>query len=222
MKHSFFLLLTVMLATMRAQQIPDGFAVIDKIVPDLTVELRYASTANFTGSVVRGYNPAKRVLTLGTLYALKKVEYSLRTRGLGLKLFDGYRPQRAVNFFVEWAERATDTTMKAAYYPTIPKDQLFEQGYIAKRSGHSRGSTVDLTVIYIEGVRKGEELDMGTPFDFFGPESATFYDSLSEEQKSNRRLLYEVMSHFGFKNYTQEWWHYTLVNEPFLDTYFDF
>lgn len=207
---------------MRAQQIPDGFARIGSVVPDLTVELRYASTANFTGSVVRGYNPAKRVLTLGTLNALKKVQDSLRTRGLGLKLFDGYRPQRAVNFFVEWAERAADTAMKATYYPTIPKNQLFEQGYIAKRSGHSRGSTVDLTVIYAVGVRKGEELDMGTPFDFFGPESATFYDALSKEQKSNRKLLYEVMVHFGFKNYAQEWWHYTLVNEPYPDTYFDF
>lgn len=207
---------------MRAQQIPDDFARIDSLVPDLEVELRYASTANFTGSVVRGYNPAKRVLTLGTLNALKKVQDSLGTRGLGLKLFDGYRPQRAVNFFVEWAERATDTAMKAAYYPTIPKEQLFEQGYIAKRSGHSRGSTVDLTVIYAVGVRKGEELDMGTSFDFFGPESATFYDALSKEQKSNRKLLYEVMLHFGFKNYAQEWWHYTLANEPYPDTYFDF
>lgn len=222
MKHFFFLLLMVMLSPMRAQQTPDGFARIDSVVPDLTIELRYASTANFTGSVVRGYNPAKRVLTLGTLYALKKVQDSLRTRGLGLKLFDGYRPQRAVNFFVEWAERTTDTTMKAAYYPTIPKDQLFEQGYIAKRSGHSRGSTVDLTVIYTEGIRKGEELDMGSPYDFFGPESATFNNALSEEQKTNRRLLYEVMSHFGFKNYAQEWWHYTLTNEPYPDTYFDF
>jgi len=116
----------------------------------------------------------------------------------------------------------SDTLMKKVYYPTIPKNELFEQGYIARRSGHSRGSTVDLTLMYLTGDRKGEALDMGTPFDYFGPESATFFETLTKEQRRNRKLLYEVMTHFGFTNYTQEWWHYTLAEEPYPDTYFDF
>lgn len=205
-----------------AQKVPEGFQSISEIIPSLALDLRYASTSNFTGSVVEGYRPAKKVLTISTLRALQRVQDSLYKRGLGLKLYDGYRPQRAVNYFVAWSEQLSDTLMKKVYYPNIPKNELFKQGYIAMRSGHSRGSTVDLTLMYLTGDRKGEVLDMGTPFDYFGPESATFFESLTKEQQRNRKLLYEVMTHFGFYNYAQEWWHYTLAEEPFPDTYFDF
>jgi len=223
MKQTVFIVIgCLMIAHLTAQKVPEGFQSISETIPSLVLDLRYASTSNFTGSVVEGYRPAKKVLTLPTLRALQKVQDSLHKRGLGLKLFDGYRPQRAVNYFVVWSEQLSDTLMKKVYYPTIPKNELFEQGYIARRSGHSRGSTVDLTLMYLTGDRKGEALDMGTPFDYFGPESATFFETLTKEQRRNRKLLYEVMTHFGFTNYAQEWWHYTLAEEPYPDTYFDF
>lgn len=205
-----------------SQQYPEGFASIDSVLSGVVLELRYASTNNFTGRIVKGYESPKKVLSAAALEALKGVQDSLIRLGLGLKIFDGYRPQRAVNHFIAWAQLPTDTLAKAAYYPDVPKDSLFAKGYIAERSGHSRGSTVDLTLIYLKGPSAGQEIDMGGTYDFFGPQSATDYDQISEDQQLNRRLLLELMTHFGFSNYSKEWWHFTLKNEPFAHTYFDF
>src|SRR5210317_700394 len=142
MKSPVFLMLVCLMTTfLLAQKVPEGFQSISEIIPSLALDLRYASTSNFIGSVVEGYRPAKKVLTISTLRALQRVQDSLYKRGLGLKLYDGYRPQRAVNYFVLWSEQLSDTLMKKVYYPNIPKNELFEQGYIARRSGHSRGST---------------------------------------------------------------------------------
>ncbi|MGA0012763.1 MAG: M15 family metallopeptidase [Flavobacteriaceae bacterium] len=205
-----------------SQQHPEGFAVVDSVLSGVVLELRYASTDNFTGRVIKGYESPKKVLSVAALEALKGVQDSLMRLGLGLKIFDGYRPQRAVNYFMAWAQLPADTLAKAAYYPDVSKDSLFAKGYIAERSGHSRGSTIDLTLIYLKGPLAGQEVDMGGSYDFFGPQSATDYDQISEDQRFNRRLLLEVMTHFGFVNYTKEWWHFTLKKEPFAHTYFDF
>lgn len=205
-----------------SQQHPEGFAVVDSVLSGVVLELRYASTDNFTGRVIKGYESPKKVLSIAALEALKGVQDSLMRLGLGLKIFDGYRPQRAVNYFMTWAQLPADTLAKAAYYPDVSKDSLFAKGYIAERSGHSRGSTVDLTLIYLKGLSAGREVDMGGSYDFFGPQSATDYDQISEDQRFNRRLLLEVMTHFGFVNYAKEWWHFTLKKEPFAHTYFDF
>lgn len=205
-----------------SQQYPKGFASIDSVLSGVVLELRYASTNNFMGRIVKGYDSPKKVLSVEALKALKGVQDSLMRLGLGLKIFDAYRPQRAVNHFIAWAQLSADTIAKAAYYPDVPKDSLFAKGYIAERSGHSRGSTVDLTLVYRLGPLKGQEVDMGGSYDFFGPQSATDYDQINEDQRRNRRLLLELMTHFGFSNYSKEWWHFTLKNEPFAHAYFDF
>ena len=219
-----FCMITALFAVSKgfSQQHPEGFAVIDSVLRGVVLDLRYASTDNFTGRIVKGYESPKKVLSVAALQALKGVQDSLMGLGLGLKIFDGYRPQRAVNHFMDWAQLASDTLAKAAYYPDVPKDSLFAKGYIAERSGHSRGSTADLTLIYLKGPSAGQEVDMGGSYDFFGPQSATDYDQISEDQQLNRRLLLELMTHFGFSNYAKEWWHFTLENEPFAQTYFDF
>ncbi len=138
---------------------------------------------------------------------------------MGLKLFDAYRPQQAVNHFVRWAKVLNDTLMKQSYYPDVPKSELFKRGYIASKSGHSRGSTVDLTLIDLD---TGNELDMGSPYDFFGVQSHPFYKKITDKQRKNRMLLRRVMLKNGFKPYENEWWHFTLRDEPFPNQYFDF
>ena len=139
--------------------------------------------------------------------------------GLGLKLFDGYRPQRAVDHFVRWAKIPGDTLMKAQFYPNIPKSELFKKHYISTHSGHSRGSSIDVTLIDFNTC---EELDMGSPYDFFGQESWVNYQDITEAQKNNRQLLQGIMLKHNFRNYPKEWWHFTLRWEPFPKTYFDF
>ena len=162
------------------------------------------------------------------LSAAKKKEmcwiggHDLNKQNLGLKIFDGYRPQKAVNHFIRWAKKLNDTVKKKKYYPMVRKDKLFEEGYIAERSGHSRGSTVDVTLIRIDSLNYGQELDMGSEWDYFGVKSWINYDSISYLQKENRRLLQNVMIKNGFKPYSKEWWHFTLDNEPFSEKYFDF
>jgi len=150
------------------------------------------------------------------------VQEKLKPLGLGLKIFDAYRPQRAVNDFINWSKHPKDTLTKSIYYPKLAKDQLFDLGYIASRSGHSRGSTVDLTLIYLEGEKKGLVLDMGGVWDFFGIQSNYYFEGVSKQQKSNRKLLRETMKVAGFLPYDEEWWHFTLKEEPFPNLYFDF
>ncbi len=203
-------------------QLPDEFINLQKVDSTLQVELRYASSNNFMGRKVKGYTFQKAYGTKGLANALLKVQNKLAQQGLGLKIYDAYRPQRAVDNFVAWAEQTEDTLQKEKYYPKIAKKNLFQEGYIARKSGHSRGSTVDLTLIYIEGPQKNKELDMGGSWDYFGERSHYAYTHISDAQKANRKRLRTLMIASGFKPYEKEWWHFTLANEPFPNTYFDF
>ena len=197
----------------------EHFVAITDVVPDAILEIRYYSTYNFVGERIDGYEAPFALMTREAADSLKIVSDELRAEGYRLKIWDSYRPQRAVNHFIRWAENLQDTAMKAIFYPMVDKSLLFEQQYIIARSGHSRGSTVDLTLV---DEATGKELDMGSPFDWFGDESHPDYTDLSEEQLSNRTILRSAMFRHGFKGIDSEWWHFTLKNEPFPDNYFDF
>ena len=200
-------------------QLPEGFVYVHDIIPDLEVELRYYTSNNFVGKPINGYQSNKLILTIEAAMALKLVHEALQQQNLCLKVYDAYRPQQAVNHFVKWAKVLNDTINKQIFYPNVKKRNLFKAGYIASKSGHSRGSTVDLTII--DG-STGEPLDMGSSYDFFGEESWVDYASITDKQKANRQLLQKVMTKFGFRYYPKEWWHFSLRWEPFPNTYFDF
>lgn len=218
----FLLMLSTVPAIAADDALPEGFVHADEIVPGLVGDLRYAGAENFVGHRIDGYEAARVVLTAKAAEALRQVQADLKPFGLGLKIFDAYRPTRAVAHFVRWSSQPDDPASKRAYYPGIDKAKLFEEGYVATRSSHSRGSTVDLTLVTIAKDGAVADLDMGTPFDFFGPESWPDYTDLTGEQRSNRLLLKLVMERHGFKPFDKEWWHFTLAGEPFPDTYFDF
>lgn len=211
--------IVVWLSAYGQSSLPRGFVDAKVMIPNLEVELRYYSTHNFIGDTIKGYEGNRLILSKKAAIRLKAVQDELEQQGLGLKVFDAYRPQQAVNHFVEWARVLEDTLMKAEFYPNVKKQNLFKFGYIASKSGHSRGSTVDLTIIDLESK---VELDMGSPFDYFGRPSWVAFEMLSKAQSDNRRLLQEVMISNGFKNYDKEWWHFTVSDEPFPDTYFNF
>lgn len=222
-RNKGFLFISLFSWSLFGQTLPEGFVFLKEQISDLEVSLRYATTDNFTGRIVNGYHPKQKVIgTAALAQALKKAQSKLKAEGLGLKIFDAYRPQRAVDDFVQWSQRPKDTLTKANYYPQLPKDRLFEMGYIAMKSGHSRGSTVDLTLVYLEGKKKGKTLDMGGNWDYFGVRSHYDFNPLTSIQKENRKLLREVLLQNGFKPYEKEWWHFTLIQEPFPDLYFDF
>ena len=202
-------------------EIPQGFVDIREAIPGVEVELRYFSDDNFVGEPIDGYESDRCFLSAETATALEQVQLELEGFGLGLKVFDAYRPQRAVDHFVRWAEDLDDTKMKARFYPEVEKKNLFRDGYIAAKSGHSRGSTVDLTLVSLTS-DQAIELDMGTPWDYFGPKSWPSSTEVSAEQRAHRMLLQSLMVKHGFRPLAEEWWHYTLVDEPFPDTYFDF
>jgi D-alanyl-D-alanine dipeptidase len=210
----------LLLATHAAQaQVPPGFVDAGAVVDGLVVDMRYFGDKNFVGERIDGYERARCVLSAPAASALAAVQRDLAARGLGLKVFDCYRPQRAVAHFVRWAQRIDDVKRKREFYPDVDKRDLFKEGYISERSGHSRGSTVDLTL-----VRRvdGRELDMGSPFDFFSPKSWPSDMSVGAQAQANRALLAAAMTRGGFRPYDKEWWHFTLVDEPFPDAYFDF
>lgn len=199
--------------------LPKGFVYVTNYIPHIEVDLKYATNHNFVGNKINGYQSNKVILSERATLALQKVEKELNKEGLGLKVFDAYRPQRAVNHFKKWAQDSKDTLMRQEFYPQVDKRELFKKGYIAPKSGHSRGSTIDLTII---DLKTKKELDMGVPFDFFGEESGHDYQKLNTTQKQNRTKLKKIMEKYGFRAYSKEWWHYTLNNEPFKDKYFDF
>lgn len=205
-----------------AKKLPEGFAYLKKENPTLILDLRYATSENFTGKIVTGYTSEKAIGTKALSIALRKVQALLRSKGLGLKVFDAYRPQSAVDAFISWATSASDTLKKREYYPNLKKEDLFELGYIAEKSGHTRGSTIDVTLVYLKGRRKGKEIDMGGKWDYFGEASHFNYQKISPKQMENRRLLRDLMIEGGFNPYEKEWWHFSLKNEPFPTTYFDF
>ena len=198
--------------------LPTGFVYVSDVIPAIREEIRYAGSHNFVGRPVDGYAAPRAVLTCEAAAALARAAEAFAAKGYGLLVYDGYRPQRAVNHFMRWAEDTADTAAKAEFYPTLPKEELFARGYIAKRSGHSRGSTVDLTLL--DG--DGHPLDMGGGFDWFLPVSGHDYAGLTGAQKANRLLLKQGMVDAGFLPYSEEWWHYRLADEPYPDTYFDF
>lgn len=211
--------LFLLIAEVVSQHKPEDFVYLLDLEPSIKIELRYFSNNNFIGQPIDGYHRSTIIVSKPTALALQKVQNDLEQKGLGLKIFDAYRPQQAVNHFVRWAKVLNDTLMKQSYYPDVPKSELFKRGYIASKSGHSRGSTVDLTLIDLD---TGNELDMGSPYDFFGVQSHPFYKKITDKQRKNRMLLRRVMLKNGFKPYENEWWHFTLRDEPFPNQYFDF
>jgi D-alanyl-D-alanine dipeptidase len=201
-----------------AQEMPDRFVDAAAVVPGLVVEARYASAHNFVGEVIDGYEAPRCFLTREAATALAAVARDIASKGLVIKAYDCYRPTRAVAHFQRWAHDLADTKMKAEFYPHVDKSTLFRDGYIASRSGHSRGSTVDMTFAR----SGGGDLDMGTPFDFFSPRSWAADTAIPREARANRAQLAAAMKRHGFRPYEKEWWHFTLEHEPFPDTYFDF
>ena len=203
----------------RSEQRPDSYVDAATVAPALIVEARYAAAHNFVGAPIDGYDKPICYLTKPAAAALAQVVADLEPRGLTIKVFDCYRPERAVAHFVRWARNLHDVKMKAEFYPNVDKSTLFRDGYIAARSGHSRGSTADLTLARRSD---GQALDMGTPFDFFSPRSWPTDKSISAEAQANRVVLAQVMRKRGFRPYDKEWWHFTLRHEPHPQSYFDF
>ncbi|PCJ28015.1 MAG: peptidase M15 [SAR86 cluster bacterium] len=200
-------------------EIPNEFVDIQQVIPNIILDVRYFTADNFVGEQFDGYDAAKVYLTIAGADALRLVQLELNDYGLGLKVFDGYRPQMAVDHFVRWAKDLSDIKMKQRYYPSVEKKNLFRDGYIASRSGHSRGSTIDLTLV---SLNSGQELDMGTRWDFFDLKSWPSSTDVGAQQRANRLLLRGVMINNGFRPLEEEWWHFTLVDEPFPDRYFNF
>lgn len=221
-------------------QQPSDFVNLAQEIPQIQIDMRYYGTHNFVGRRIEGYDAPICLLTKPTVKALKKVESKLLSQGLTLKVYDCYRPQMAVDDFAAWAEAPKDTKMKAEFYPDIDKSNLFKQDYIALRSGHSRGSTLDLTIVPLNSkipkyddkqlactapVNKrvaDNSLDFGTSFDCFSPLSHPANNEIPTEAKANRQLLNSLMKKAGFKPLDSEWWHFTLRNEPYPTTYFNF
>ena len=197
----------------------NNFVYLKELIPKLRSDLRYYGSNNFVGKPIEGYNEPKLLLTLEAATALKKVQDELERIGFGLLIYDAYRPQKATDHFVRWSSDMADTLMKGDFYPNINKKDLFKLGYISKKSGHSRGSTVDLTIV---SLKTKHILNMGSPYDLFDKKSHTEYPNITKNQRSLRLLLKRRMEKHGFKSYEKEWWHFTLKDEPFPDTYFDF
>jgi D-alanyl-D-alanine dipeptidase len=243
MRRLVLLLIAAIAATpCAAEEMADGFVYLRDVDPTILQDMRYAGTDNFTGHAVNGYDAPECVLVREAAEGLKAVQEEFKAKGLSLKVYDCYRPARAVKAFVDWSKLPDDAKAKATYYPALPKSALFPD-YIALVSGHSRGATMDLTLVPLDApavppsassgaamactAAQGQwapdaSLDMGTTFDCFDVKANTVVPGLAPEQRQNRQMLVDVMRRHGFKNYDKEWWHYTLENEPFPSTIFDF
>jgi D-alanyl-D-alanine dipeptidase len=217
----FTLISSIIFCSSFANSLPNGFVELKTLIPTIELDIRYYTSDNFVGERIDGYESPKAILTIQAAEALKNVQAELSNFNLGLKVFDAYRPQRAVDHFVRWAKDPNDIKMKKSYYPEVNKEDLFIEGYIAEKSGHSRGSTVDVTIVSFND-KKSVELDMGTNWDFFSPKSWPSSANITPQQRANRMLLQNVMRKYGFKPLKEEWWHFTLENEPYPDHYFDF
>ena len=229
----------VMLAatTTQAQHADSRLVPLTDVVPDAILEIRYYGTYNFVGKRIDGYEQPTALLTKRAADSLRAVSDDVKQMGYRLKIYDAYRPQQAVDHFVRWSKNTRDTLTKQYFYPDLPKNVLFRQGYIAGKSGHTRGSTVDLTLVDIQ---TGEDVDMGGTFDWFGPESHPDFcgnpvtgqytgnnrkspkgRTITAKQFTNRMILRNAMLRHGFKPLSSEWWHFTLKNEPYPTTYFN-
>ena len=196
-----------------------GFVSLGEVIPDVLLDIRYYSSFNFIGERIDGYEAPAALLTREAAKALKSVSDEALERGFRLRVFDAYRPQKAVDRFMRWAEDPADIRMKQYFYPDVDKKNVIPQGYIAEHSGHTRGSTVDLTLF---GMTAQQDLGMGGTFDFFGEKSHPDFAGISEAQHANRMLLQGLMMKHGFRPLETEWWHFTLEKEPWPDTYFTF
>jgi len=203
------------------QAIEPALVALERVDGRIGQDMRYAGPDNFLGRRAEGYGEPVCLLSCPAAFALAEVESGLRARGLGLLVFDCYRPQRAVEDFVRWAGQPADGQTKARYHPGVRKDRIVPEGYIAECSGHSRASTVDVTVVRYEHDGRAVPLEMGTPFDFFDPSAATDFPAIDQVARAHRDLLRSAMEAAGFRNYPKEWWHYTLENEPYPATHFD-
>ena len=198
---------------------PSGFVLLSDYVPGIIQEIRYFSTYNFIGDRIDGYEEPCALITVEAARALKAVSSELNVKGYRLKVFDAYRPACAVRHFVMWGIEDLDLRMKPFFYPDLEKQELFSKGYVASKSSHSRGSTIDLTLL---DMRTGKEVDMGSPFDLFSEISHPDNKNVTEEQYENRMILQNAMTRNGFVPFDCEWWHFTLADEPYKDTYFEF
>lgn len=197
-----------------------GFVLLTDVIPDALLEIRYYSTLNFVGERIDSYEAPVAYLTKETARALKKASDDLKKQGYIIEIFDAYRPQSAVDHFKRWAKDPDATQMKPYFYPNVDKSELISLGYISGKSSHSRGAAVDLTIV---DMMSGQELDMGSAFDFFGEISHSEHtEGLTEAQINNRRILRKAMTENGFEPMPEEWWHFSLANEPYPNTYFDF
>lgn len=231
----------VSLPTLASEALPEGFVHLHEVAPTINQHMRYAGHHNFIGRPITGYEAASCILTREAAQALAAAQEELAREGLGVRVYDCYRPQRAVDDFARWAADIDDLTMQAEFYPRVDKSLLFELGYIAERSGHSRGSTVDLAIEPINQEHTAERqpgdalvdctlpgrvddgvIEFGTGYDCFDIKAHHGAEGISGEASANREMLKDLMIRHGFKPYAEEWWHYTLADEPFPDTYFDF
>jgi len=224
----------------RAEDMPDGFVHLRAVAPEIAEDIRYAAAFNFTGQAVPGYESAECILTRSAATALSEVEHHLNRSGYGLVVFDCYRPRRAVLHFVQWAGSDADQALKPVFFPDVEKRELMARGYIASRSAHSRGSTVDVGLRRLSDAApsptteagrcdgpferrpRDTSLDLGTSFDCFSPKSAMSSGGIGKGALENRNVLRDAMVRFGFRGYEREWWHYTLAKEPYPKTEFDF
>jgi D-alanyl-D-alanine dipeptidase len=216
---AFFCATAFVRPALASEAYPPGFVSLLDMIPDASLDIRYFGENNFVGERIASYNAPEAIMTVEAAAALKRAARDLAGRGYGVKIFDAYRPRPAVEHFVRWGRDPGDVRMKAIFYPDTEKAELFKRGYISSRSAHSRGSTVDLTLTRLAG---GAEVDMGSPFDFFG--EISHFDSrlATEEQSANRRILRDAMTKAGFKPVKTEWWHFTLADDPRPSEYFDF
>ncbi|QLH42934.1 MAG: M15 family metallopeptidase [Coxiellaceae bacterium] len=226
-----------------ANKLPPNFVYLSDIDPTIQQDIRYADQHNFIGRPVKGYGAPACILTKPAAQALQQVQTVLRAKGLGLKVYDCYRPQMAVNDFIQWSQQPKLQQTKAEFYPRVNKADLFKLGYVAQKSGHSRGSTMDLTIIPLHGepqaaYHPGQKLvacyaplsqrfrdnsiDMGTGYDCLDKTAAFSDTSINKTAQQNRSLLQQIMTKYGFVPYEKEWWHFTLRNEPYQNTYFNF
>lgn len=203
----------------KKNNLPGGFVYLDEVIPTAQYEIRYYSENNFTGARVDGYKAPLAIFSQTAASALKKVSDDLERKGYILRVYDAYRPQKAVNDFISWSQDTSDIKMKQQYYPKLDKRNLFKLGFISKKSGHSRGSTIDLT---LADKKTGALVDMGSPYDFFGEISYYNTTLVNSTQHANRKILKDAMSKQGFEPYSKEWWHFTLIKEPYPKKYFNF
>lgn len=227
-RYILFLISMLALSSCRTAQLQEGFVLVTDVIPDAMLDIRYHCTYNFIGDRIPGYDHPVAVLTSQAADSLKVVSDELLALGYRIKIYDCYRPQKAVDYFMKWAVDTLDTRMKQYFYPELDKGVLVPQEYVARKSSHTRGSTVDLTLF---DMAAGRDVDMGCTFDYFGIASHPdvlpgqeigAVKPITEEQYHNRMILREAMLSHGFKPYDCEWWHFTLADEPFPDTYFDF